>query len=80
MFSVGDYAWIEKEDSVILFGGYVGTFNHATVAKFDGQWSDIGKLNIPRRGHAAVEYDGTTFIFGGLQDANSTYAYILRVQ
>ena len=69
------------EEYVLLIGGYVTLSNDVVddfssmpdsnfVYKFNGTWSDFGKLNKPRSGHNSIYWNGAVYIIGGGYGSN----------
>ena len=50
-----------------MFGGYYSK-SQAVIAKYDGEWTNVGELVQGRYSHAAISHYGVTLIIGGSTD------------
>ena len=61
------YAATWTANEVYMFGGYYSK-SQAVIAKYDGEWTNVGELVQGRYSHAAISHYGVTLIIGGSTD------------
>lgn len=75
MNSINEYATVSTDQSVFIFGGYVGwdykgdkdteSYSSLIVEYRNDQWFEAGRLTQPRAGHGAINLQNLTMVIGG---------------